>query len=518
MTRCRLGSLGAIAAVVLLIGALTLNRLGAADVCGSNEAVEAVAVQQMVERGVVLFPLDNGRDPMYKPPLFHWTALGLDRLLGLRRVTEFNLRLPSALYATAGAALTMALALGLLGLRGAVLSGMILAASYQYISQGRFGRVDMTLTFFESLALFAFLWWLDPAADEARPPCPSRRLLPHYLLALALGLGVLAKGPVGALLPGLAIVGFLVLERRWKELRALIRPGPVVLGALLASSWYLTCLLAGRYGFLNRQIASENFGRFLGALGRMPAFYYVGPLLLNSTPLSLLVPVAVASALGGYREAWRGGGRARLEPAEVAARLFAIFWIVTVVFFELAAYKRKAYLLPLWPASAVMLSWWVQKRAVPRFGERAYRAVIATCAALVVINFFFIPWHEVRGCGATISLAEALAWPFEELAARRADRFDQPASFRTAAAQIDRVVPRGEPLYVFGFDQALEPLIFYLGRNAPPFTRPLADAPAGYVIVPGALWARDSAATPDFQSALTAPHGKAGLVLLRRAR
>ena len=39
-----------------------------------------------------------------------------------------------------------------------------------------------------------------------------------------------------------------------------------------------------------------------------------------------------------------------------AVRLFAIFWLVTVVFFELSAFKRRAYLLPLWPASAVLLS------------------------------------------------------------------------------------------------------------------------------------------------------------------
>ncbi|HWX31447.1 MAG TPA: hypothetical protein VNZ53_28935, partial [Steroidobacteraceae bacterium] len=63
-----------LAAVALLVATLTLTRLGASDVCGGSEAIMGVYVQQMVENNDLLFPLDNCREPMYKPPLFHWTA------------------------------------------------------------------------------------------------------------------------------------------------------------------------------------------------------------------------------------------------------------------------------------------------------------------------------------------------------------------------------------------------------------------------------------------------------------
>ena len=118
---------------------------------------------------------------MYKPPLFHWTAAAIDRIAGIRKVTAANLRLPSALYAIAGALLTMLFAYEILGLDAAVLAGLALAASYQYISQGRFGRVDMTLCFFETLSLFAFLRWLPRDATlsgrEARLRIESARAL-----------------------------------------------------------------------------------------------------------------------------------------------------------------------------------------------------------------------------------------------------------------------------------------------------------------------------------------------------
>ncbi len=160
-------------------------------------------------------------------------------------MTAANLRLPSALYAIAGALLTMIFAYQILGIDVAVLAGLTLAASYQYISQGRFGRVDMTLCFFESLSLFAFLWWLprDPTLS-GRDARFESNLPALYLLAAALGLGVLAKGPVGAILPGVSILIFMVVEHRGRQILTMLDPGAIILGAAIASSWYLACYSA----------------------------------------------------------------------------------------------------------------------------------------------------------------------------------------------------------------------------------------------------------------------------------
>src|SRR5271155_818441 len=100
----------AIIAIAIITATLMLHHLGDADVCTGNEAVEAVFVQDMVEHNHLLFPLENGKTPMYKPPLFHWTAVAIDRIAGIRHVSAANLRLPSALYAIGGAVLTMLLA------------------------------------------------------------------------------------------------------------------------------------------------------------------------------------------------------------------------------------------------------------------------------------------------------------------------------------------------------------------------------------------------------------------------
>src|SRR2546430_3475372 len=147
------------AAVVLLLAILTVNRLGAADVCGGSEAAMAVYVQQMIEHSKFLFPLDNCSIPMYKPPLYHWTASALAVVFQQAAASPFILRLPSAVYAIACAILTMFFAASVLSRRAAILAGLVLCGSYQYISQARVGLVDMTLTFFETLALYDFFGW-----------------------------------------------------------------------------------------------------------------------------------------------------------------------------------------------------------------------------------------------------------------------------------------------------------------------------------------------------------------------
>src|SRR5277367_2706824 len=287
----------AILAIALVIAVLTLDRLGAGDVCTGNEAVEGVFVQQMVEHDHLLFPVENGNIPMYKPPLFHWTAVAIDRVFDLRKVTAANLRLPSALYAIAGALLTMICAYEICDLEVAVLAGLTLAASYQYVSQGRFGRVDMALCFFESLSLFVFLWWLPRDPNLSGRDARFESNLPAlYLLAASLGLGVLAKGPVGAILPGVSILIFMIVERRSRQILTMLDPGAIILGAAIASSWYLACYFGGRLAFLNRQLDSENVGRFVGSLGAMAPWYLLKPVLFNSAPLSMLIPVAAIYA------------------------------------------------------------------------------------------------------------------------------------------------------------------------------------------------------------------------------
>jgi len=384
----------------------------------------------------------------------------------------------------------MLFARGILGADGAILSGLALIGAYQYIGQGRYGRVDMTLTFFEALALFAFVWWMpsdpDVTGAHAREESNFGAL---YLMAVAMGLGVLAKGPVGALLPGFSILVFMVASGRARQIVTMLDPGAIILGGATASSWYLACYFSGKADFLHRQLGAENTGRFFGSLGAMAPWYYVKPLLLNSAPLSLIVPIAVAMALfSRFRPKTAAGGTALRPPDPIA--LLAIFWVVTVAFFSFAAYKRRSYLLPLWPASAVLLAWWVRAEFPIQFRRAATQAFAAMCCMLAAFNFIFIPHAEIATC--------------------------KDDSYRPAALEITLAIGSDAPLYLYGFHEEVAPLLFYLDRDAPVITGRLGDAPPGYIIMPAGVWKARRNQAAGLEPVLTSDHGKRHLVVVKQ--
>ncbi len=482
----------ALAALAIVVGILVLQRLGKADVCSDAEAVAGMLVQQMIEHGQTWFPLANGSIPISTPPLFHWTALVIDRSLGITHVTAANLRLPSAIFAIATAIMTMLFAAGAISLEAGVLAGLALAGSYQFINLARVGDADMALTFFEALALFSFLSWMR-ARDRRGAIFGNAGRGFLYLLAVALGLAVLAKGPVGALLPGVAIVIFMAAERRARQILAMLDPGVIIVGIAIASSWYLACYFSGRSALLAHQIEFENIGRFDGVMGSMPPWFYVAPILLNSVPFSLLVPIAVVTALRSRRR----NDEAKVEAtddqhARESVRLCAIFWIVTVLFFSLAAYKRSDYLLPLWPPSAVMLSWWILTMPPHQARRTATATFIAIGALLIVFNLIYVPHSESDSCGGD--------------------------SYRPVAEEIARVVEPDAPVYLFGFRDEPAPLVFYLDRGVHLLAGRLGDAPPGYVLVPESIWQRNQQTALDLEPVLTSEHGSHRLVLLRHGK
>ena len=182
----------------VLCGVLYFPYLGSTAFFDKGEPREALAVQDIVRRGEWLFPLKRATDIPSKPPLFHWSAASVSKVMG--RLDEFTIRFPSALYATLGVLLVYVFARKLFGAQVGLLGGVILGTSLVYSSQAITARVDMTLCFFVTLSLVIFY-------------SLYRRFLTgrlwYYLFYLTLGIGVLAKGPLGILLPALVIASFL---------------------------------------------------------------------------------------------------------------------------------------------------------------------------------------------------------------------------------------------------------------------------------------------------------------------
>jgi len=359
--------------LLALCGLLYFPYLSATPFFDKGEPREALAVQDIVQRGEWLFPLKRATAVPSKPPLFHWSAALTYQVTG--ELDEVTIRFPSALYATLGVLLVYWLGRRLFGAEIGLLGGAILATTQIYQNQALSARVDMTLCFFVTVSLVLFYALYRGFLGNS---------LWYFALYGLVGLGTLAKGPLGILLPGLVIAVFLALKKRWDlVLKFAFHPG-VLLALILIIGWYGLAITRGGEGFVNRQLLSENVSRFFGGSGHShPVYYYLGYLFTLALPWGLFLPFLFWD---GFKKDWRAGDD----------RLFLMVWFAVMFgFFSLAAGKRPVYLLPIYPALALLLADWFH-RQVASAGVRSilFRglAVFAALTGLILLLIAFGDW------------------------------------------------------------------------------------------------------------------------------
>jgi len=333
------------------------NGLGTLGLMDKTEALFVEVGHQMLQRDDWVTPWWNGKTFFDYPVWGYWMVALSFRLFG---ISPWAARLPVALAASAVVVaaflLLWQLAPALEKPRSrwmrAALGAGVLATSPGWIGWGRSSTTDMFLASAISLALFSFL--LAHRLPARSPGLPVARIL----MAVFAGIAVLAKGPVGLLLPLLVVGTFLTLTRSWDRW---LRPGPLLamtalfLGVVMP--WYCAAAQANGQAFLGGFLAFSNVQRFTTVLYAHPGppWFYLPWLLLLLLPWSLLLPVAVVHPGLADRRRWREllGGRSDHDPVP----LFLLIWLVVVVgFFSAAATKLPGYILPAVPAGALLVA------------------------------------------------------------------------------------------------------------------------------------------------------------------
>jgi 4-amino-4-deoxy-L-arabinose transferase-like glycosyltransferase len=348
--------------LISLCGILYFPYLARIPFFNKGEPREALVVQAIFQHGNWLFPLKSGEEIPSKPPLFHWFGALTSVVFG--RVTEATVRFPSAVFATLGVLILYVLGRRVFDPESAFFAGIILATSAGYETHAVSARVDMTLTFFITLALVLFYLLYQGLLT---------RQLWFYAFYLVLGLGILAKGPLGLILPTMVICIFLGLRKRWDFLFRLCLHKGALLTLMIGASWYGIALMRGGEDFFNRQIIHENLARFFvhgegGSGHQKPIYYYFPYLVLEGLPWTLFLPFAIVK--------WFKS-KAFAEDRSLFLGLWAGLFFV---FFSVSVGKRSAYLLPLYPPLSLLIGSWLRQPA-----EKGIRAI-----GLKIIGWAFL--------------------------------------------------------------------------------------------------------------------------------
>lgn len=449
-----------------------------------DEGMHAVMAQQMVLTGDWITPVFNGEPFFDKPVLFNWLGAVSFLLLGF---TDFAARAPAALAGLGCVILTYLIGRRAYGPTAGFLAGVILATSLEFAIESRRVQYDIPFTFFTTLALYFFCTAL--LGEEKI----QRRFLWFYV---AIGLAFLTKGPLGLLLPAMVIGLYILLQRRWSLLLQMQIPLGIVIFLAVITPWQILMEQANP-GYLEYFMLRQHLANFLGDVATYvphhpePWHYYVPYFVLGLFPWSFLLPQSIL---------WS------MRTTQGSERTFSIVFLIWIaamfLFFSSATSKLATYILPLFPAAALLVGRYCQA-FLDESAQSNRRGSIAglSCAFLLLLGlgaYILVenPWPAVElkiGLEAneanlfffiiTVLLGAAL---LAALLARRAAALIVMAAvtptaifflawfivpdilpYRSAkdiGLAYDRLLPPGEKMVFFG--QMLDSAVFYTGREA----------------------------------------------------
>jgi len=370
-------------------------NLGGASLWDVDEGRNSVAAGEMVTSGNWVKPTFNGRDRFDKPALLYWLQATAYRFLGMN---EFAARLPSALAALAAVLLCYELGRRLFSAAAGLCGGLVVATTPMFCAAARFANPDALLNCFTVLTFFLF-WFGYPRAGSWW----------FASMGASMGIAVLAKGPVGLVLP-LAVVGLFLFWNR--ELRLFWNRRfflGVVTFSVIALPWYIFVAIETKGDFLRGFILNHNLNRFTSSMENHhgSVFYYPTVMLLGFAPWSLFFALvgwysiwsAMRQPRPRFQKIWAAAAdrentqTAAVEDGPLRAYRFLFAWIVVyMAFFSLAATKLPNYVLPIYVPAALLCG---------RFFDRWRRRVIEPAAWIVQ---FALGGLAVAGLGVAFGL------------------------------------------------------------------------------------------------------------------
>jgi 4-amino-4-deoxy-L-arabinose transferase-like glycosyltransferase len=362
---------------ILVVGSLiSLSNLGGRDLWDPDETRYALVAREMRETEQWVLPHLNGKIYFEKPPLFFWTVNLSVFLLG--EDSELANRLPAALAGLATIFLTFLFGERFFNSRVGFLSALILSTCLCFPQISRWMVLDPLFTLFFFLTLYCF--YLGHGKEEGR-----RKY--YFLAGLFMGLGVLTKGPVAYLTLSIFLI-FAFFQRELKKFWSYDLLLGILLSLAIVSAWLIPACIIGGEDYTRRILLEQTAIRLSGHgdhVHARPFFFYFVRFPAEFFPWVVFLPTALFFAF------CRGDTIRRKE------LLFLSVWFIFVfVFFTFVKGKKDSYILPLYPATAILLGWFWDRLILSQAGEKGVIAglLLLTCLVVVAFALFFVEFPE----------------------------------------------------------------------------------------------------------------------------
>ena len=299
--------------------------------------------REMVERGDFVTPRLNGVKYSEKPPLMYWLASTSIKNFG---INEWALRFWPAFFALFGCLATYLFGRRFYDRKTGIAGSLILASSLLYYAHSRILILDMPVSALLTGSLFSFF----AAVFEKNKN--RKRLLLGGFFTFAAG-ALMTKGLLGIALPGCIVLLWSLFYKRWDALKLAFNPMGIMLFLALALPWHILASLRNPE-FFDFYIVHEQILRFLTTVHKrsQPFWFFIPIILLGLFPW---VTFLHKSVIETYRTI-KTKGKTHLTDA------FLVIWIAFIfIFFSASSSKLIPYIVPIFPACAVLLGRTVSK-------------------------------------------------------------------------------------------------------------------------------------------------------------
>ncbi|MBW3599503.1 MAG: glycosyltransferase family 39 protein [Planctomycetes bacterium] len=413
------------------------TNLGGPRLWDRDEPRNAGCAREMLAAGDWVTPVFNAELRAHKPVLLYWLIMSAYAALG---VSEFAARFWSAALAIGTVLATYHIGRRLFHRRAGVWAGVILATALMFDVAARAATPDSVLIFFSTLAILVYVLTVFAPKEECEQNAAPRlreeeAYFPRWpaaaLMYALMGAAVLAKGPVGLVLPTAVIGMFLLIVTLptreglpwWMKilrpfaprhfLRTCRRMRPltaIAVAIAVAAPWYVWVHLRTGGAFTEDFFFTHNFGRAAAPMEGHDGslLFYPAAILVGFFPWSVFAaPVLIDLVL-----------RLRRRHPWSVGLTFAACWVgVYVGLFSLAQTKLPSYITPMYPALALItgcfIHHWTRGAAeVAKLWPRLAMAALGLVGAAMAIAIplaarELAPGEEMLGALGLIPLAAA---------------------------------------------------------------------------------------------------------------
>lgn len=321
--------------LLLVLGSLFFLLLGQRPLFTPDEGRYAEIAREMVALGDYITPYLNGVKYFEKPILFYWLEAIAIKSFGLNL---WSLRGINALLGLVGCLLTYITTRHLYDRRTALLAALILGTSTLYFVMVHMISLDLPVTFFITISLYAFLLGVQNQNS------PNRWLI--WIAAASAGFAVLSKGLIGIVFPLLIVAVWLSLVKKWNLLKSLFIPSSFIIFCLIVIPWHLI-VGARNPEFFHFYFIEQHLLRYTDKeIGHyQPVWFFLPNLILGFFPWIVFLPQTLTRVFKHFFK----------KSKTYQTELFLFLWVLLIfLFFSFSKSKLIPYILPIFPPLAIL--------------------------------------------------------------------------------------------------------------------------------------------------------------------